>query len=242
MVRVLVNGAKGRMGQEVVKAVTADTELELCAECDIGDDLAVEIKRSRADVVVDFTTAQSGVLNTEIILGAGARPVIGTSGFKQAEVTRLQTLARQKRLGGVIAPNFAIGAVLMMKFAAEAAKYFPDAEILELHHQGKADSPSGTSIRTAEMIASARRETREPRDEVAIIPGARGAELNGVRIHSSRLPGYVAKQQVLFGAPGQTLTITHDSSHRESFMPGVCHACRTVVAASELHYGLENLL
>ncbi len=242
MIRVLVNGYKGKMGQEVVRAVKADPILELVGETDLGDDLAAMIKRSNAQVVVDFTTAQAGLKNTEIILQAGVSPVIGTSGFKEADVQKLRALAAEKHLGGVIAPNFAIGAVLMMRFAQEAAKYFPEAEILEIHHGGKADSPSGTAIRTAELIAAARETHPAGREEVAILPGARGADLNGVRIHSSRLSGYVAKQQVLFGGSGQTLTITHDSNHRESFMPGVCKACKEVVKRKELFYGLEHLL
>ncbi len=242
MVRVLVNGAKGKMGQEVVRAVDADPALTLVAQTDVGDDLTAVIKNSGAEVVVDFTTAHSGLKNTEIILAAGVRPVIGTSGFKEPDVKRLQALAAEKKLGGVIAPNFAIGAVLMMKFAQEAAKHMPDAEIIELHHDAKADSPSGTAVRTAEMIAASRAKKPEKRNELAIIPGARGAELDGVHIHSVRLSGFVAHQEVVFGGKGQTLRIRHDSNSRESFMPGVCLACREVMKRSELYYGLEYLL
>jgi len=242
MIRVLVNGAKGRMGKEAVQAVNQDTALELAGECDLGDNLAAAIRNTNADVVVDFTTAESGVKNTETILKSGARPVIGTSGFKEADVHSLQRLASELKIGGVIAPNFAIGAVLMMKFAREAAKYLPEVEIIELHHDGKADSPSGTAVKTAEMIAAARTEAKAAKADIAIIPGARGAELGGVRIHSVRLPGFVAHQEVIFGGKSQSLTIRHDSIHRESFMPGVCLACREVVNRDELYYGLEHLL
>ncbi len=242
MIRVLINGAKGRMGREVVRAVSEDEQLDLVGEADAGDDLAEAIRRSAASVVVDFTTAESGVRNTRIILESGVHPVIGTSGFKEHDVMELQHIAGKSRIGGVIAPNFAIGAVLMMKFARDAARYLPDVEIIELHHDGKADSPSGTAVKTAEMIAAARRSTGPRKEDIAIIPGARGAELDGIRIHSVRLPGFVAHQEVIFGGKSQSLTIRHDSIHRESFMPGVCLACREVVKRHELYYGLEHLL
>ena len=242
MVRVLVNGARGKMGQEVVKAANAEPGIVLAGESDIEDELEAAIVRSKAQVVVDFTTAGAGIRNLETIIRCGVHPVIGTSGFKQDEVSRLQRLAAEKKLGGVIAPNFAIGAVLMMKFAVDAAKYFPEVEIIETHHDAKADSPSGTAIRTAELIAAAREKPQKTLSEVGILPGARGAQLDGIHIHSIRLPGFVAKQQIVFGANGQTLTLTHDSNHRESFMPGVMLACKAVLDRSELFYGLEHLL
>ncbi len=242
MIKVLVNGAKGRMGQEVVAAIQADEELELAGETDVGDNLAQAIKQSKAKVVVDFTTASAGLTNAAAIIESGAHPVIGTSGFREEQVQELQTKAKARELGGLIAPNFAIGAVLMMKFAREAAKYLPNVEIIELHHDGKADSPSGTALRTAEMMAQARAKTPSSIKESFIIPGARGAELTGIHIHSIRLPGLVAHQQVIFGGLAQTLTIQHDSIHRKSFMPGVVLACKKVVGIKELVYGLENLL
>lgn len=242
MINVLVNGAKGRMGQQTVRAIEADPELKLVAETDVGDDFRRILKSSRAKVAVDFTAVEAGLQNTAIIIEAGVRPVIGTSGFTEAEVEHLKHLAAAQRLGGVIAPNFAIGAVLMMKFAAEAAKYLPQAEILETHHDKKTDSPSGTAIRTAELIAQARTARPPELPDKAVIPGARGAALNGVPIHSMRLSGVVAQQMVVFGGVGQTLTLEHNSINRESFMPGVCLACKRVVGISELVYGLENLL
>jgi 4-hydroxy-tetrahydrodipicolinate reductase len=231
------------MGQETVRAVQADPELELAGQTDLGDNLTTTIRDCKADVVVDFTTASAGLKNVETILAAGVRPVIGTSGFKENDVRHLQRLAAEKHLGGVIAPNFALGAVLMMKFAQEAAQYFPHVEIIELHHDAKADSPSGTAVRTAELIAAARGSAPAKKIEsVQILPGARGAELDAVHIHSVRLPGFVAQQRVIFGGTGQTLTLTHDSNHRESFMPGVCLACKKVMTRKELYYGLEHLL
>lgn len=243
MIKVLVNGAKGRMGQEVVKAVLADPDLELVGQIDSGDDLRTEIIKSKAAVVVDFTTATSGFKNTQIIIEAGASPVIGTSGFKDEDVKKLQAIAAEKKISGVIAPNFAIGAVLMMKFAQEAAKYLPHVEIIETHHDGKVDSPSGTAIKTAELIAQTRAKFQTKGiEDVALVPGARGAIHKNIHIHSVRLPGFVAHQEVIFGGTAQSLTIRHDSNHRESFMPGVCLACKEVGKHQQLYYGLEHLL
>jgi len=242
MIKVLVNGAKGRMGSEAVKAISNDSNLQLVGQCDVGDDLAALIKQSGAQVVVDLTAASAGFTNTQIILNAGACPVIGTSGFQVEQVNQLQALATQKRLGGLIAPNFSLGAVLMMKFAAEAAKYLPDAEIIEAHSPQKEESPSGTGIRTAELIAAARTKAAVVCSDKELLEGARGAELKGVKLHSIRLPGVVAQQTVFFGGLSETLKIEHNSQHRESFMPGICLACKEVVKRSELVYGLEYLM
>ena len=242
-IRVLVNGAKGRMGQEVVKAVTAASDLELVDQTDLGDDLIARIKASQAQAVVDFTTASVAFENTRKILEAGVHPVIGTSGLLAEQVAELQQLAEDKGIGGLIAPNFAIGAVLLMKYAQEAAKYLPDVEVIELHHNRKADAPSGTAVKTAQLIAEARQEIPKALvEEKELFEGARGSEVHGVRVHSLRLPGLVAHQEVICGGIGETLTIRHDSIHRESFMPGVCLACRKVIGTQQLFYGLEHLL
>ena len=242
-IRVLVNGAKGRMGQEVVKAVTAAVDLELVDQTDLGDDLIARIKASQAQAVVDFTTAAVAFENTRKILEAGVHPVVGTSGLLAEQVAELQQLAEDKGIGGLIAPNFAIGAVLLMKYAQDAAKYLPDVEVIELHHNRKADAPSGTAVKTAQLIAEARQEIPKALvEEKELFEGARGSEVHGVRVHSLRLPGLVAHQEVIFGGTGETLTIRHDSIHRESFMPGVCLACRKVIGTQQLFYGLEHLL
>lgn len=242
-IRVLVNGAKGRMGQEVVKAVTAAADLELVDQTDLGDDLIASIKASQAQAVVDFTTAAVAFENTRKILEAGVHPVVGTSGLLAEQVAELQQLAEDKGIGGLIAPNFAIGAVLLMKYAQDAAKYLPDVEVIELHHNRKADAPSGTAVKTAQLIAEARQEIPKALvEEKELFEGARGSEVHGVRVHSLRLPGLVAHQEVIFGGTGETLTIRHDSIHRESFMPGVCLACRKVIGTQQLFYGLEHLL
>ena len=241
--RVLVNGAKGRMGREAVRAVEADPELTVVAQTDLGDDLALAIGQSGAEVVVDFTTASAGFDNARTIIQAGARPVMGTSGFTAEQVAALDRLCAEKRLGGLIAPNFAIGAVLMMRFAAEAAKHFPHVEIIELHHDQKADAPSGTAIKTAEMIGQARPQAPPPKVvEQELAPGARGATRFPVRIHSVRLPGLVAHQEVILGGLGQTLTIRHDSLAREGFMPGVLLGIKAVMKLDHLVYGLDHLL
>ena len=242
-IRVLVNGAKGRMGQEVVKAVTAAADLELVDQTDLGDDLIARIKASQAQAVVDFTTAAVAFENTRKILEAGVHPVVGTSGLLAEQVAELQQLAEDKGIGGLIAPNFAIGAVLLMKYAQDAAKYLPNVEVIELHHNRKADAPSGTAVKTAQLIAEARQEIPKALvQEKELFEGARGSEVHGVRVHSLRLPGLVAHQEVIFGGTGETLTIRHDSIHRESFMPGVCLACRKVIGTQQLFYGLEHLL
>ena len=242
MVNVIVNGAKGRMGSEAVKAIKNDTQLTLVGECDFGDDLSQLIKSTNADVVVDLTAASAGFSNTQIILNAGACPVIGTSGFQLDQVKALQNLAQEKKLGGLIAPNFSVGAVLMMKFAEQAAKYLPDAEVIEAHSTQKEESPSGTALRTAELISAARLKSATVCSDKELLPGARGAELHQVKLHSIRLPGVVAQQTVFFGGLSETLKIEHNSQHRESFMPGICLACREVVKKSELFYGLEHLM
>ena len=242
-IRVLVNGAKGRMGQEVVKAVTAAADLELVDQTDLGDELIARIKASQAQAVVDFTTAAVAFENTRKILEAGVHPVVGTSGLLAEQVAELQQMAKDKDIGGLIAPNFAIGAVLLMKYAQDAAKYLPDVEVIELHHNRKADAPSGTAVKTAQLIAEARQEIPKALvEEKELFEGARGSEVHGVRVHSLRLPGLVAHQEVIFGGTGETLTIRHDSIHRESFMPGVCLACRKVIGTQQLFYGLEHLL
>ena len=243
LIRVIVNGSKGRMGLESVKAIKEDPTLDLVAQTDLNDNLSEIINQSRAQVVLDFTDAEVVMDVTLRIIEAGARPVIGTSGLLPQQVNELQTLCRKLKIGGLIAPNFAIGAVLMMKYSQDAAKYLPNAEVIELHHDGKLDAPSGTAIKTASLIAESRKSfSKKKSHEKEIIQGSRGGDTEGIRVHSIRLPGLIAHQEVIFGGKSQTLTIRHDSIHRESFMPGVCLACKKVVGLKELVYGLENLL
>lgn len=243
MIQVLVNGARGKMGSEAVRAVQAESDLELVAATDVEDSLVESIRQSGAQVVVDFTHPDSALANAEAILDAGARPVIGTTGFTPEQIESLVERSRKAGLGGVIAPNFAIGAILMMKFAADAARFLPDVEIIELHHNQKADAPSGTAVKTAEWILESRGQAQGVLvDETETISGARGAEMEGLRIHSVRLPGLVAHQEVLLGGKGQLLSLRHDALNRESFMPGVVMAIREVMERRELVYGLEHLM
>jgi len=242
MIKVLVNGANGRMGKEAVNAINNDNALSLVGEIDYKDDLAASISKFKPDVVVDFTAASAGFENTKTILNNGACPVIGTSGFLETQVQELQLLSKEKSLGGLIAPNFSVGAVLMMKFSAEAAKYLPDVEIIEAHSPQKEESPSGTGLRTAEMIAQSRTLAPQETSDKELFDGARGAQLHGVKLHSIRLPGVVAQQTVFFGGLSETLKIEHNSQHRESFMPGVVLACKKVIERNQLVYGLEHLM
>jgi len=240
-IRVIVNGAKGRMGGETVRAVSAAPDLRLVAQCDVGDDLAGAIRANAAEVVVDFTTASAAIANLEKILEAGAAAVVGTSGFGEAEVAKARYLCLTHGRPALIAPNFAPGAVLLAKFSAAAARHMPHVELLEAHHDRKEDAPSGTSLKVAAEIAAARRETpRAPESES--VPGVRGGVAQGVRIHSMRLPGVLARMECVFGGPGETLTIRHDTLTRESFMPGVLLAIRKVRGLTGLTYGLEHLL
>lgn len=246
-IRVLVNGAKGRMGSESVQAVLDAEGLELVGQADLGDNLAGEIEKSGAQVVVDFTIPSSAAENTAIILDSGACPVVGTTGFSPDEIGGLQEKAAAAGRGGVIAPNFAIGAVLLMKFAAQAARFLPDVEVIELHHDQKVDAPSGTALKTIEFIREALDESESTEgnqrpEEVETVSGARGGSYLGIPVHSIRLPGYVAHEEVLFGGTGQVLSIRHDSISRDSFMPGVILSIRKVVNLDRLYYGLDQIL
>ncbi len=260
VIRVAVSGAGGRMGREVVNAVlTAGDDIALvgaadpiyagktvneCMELDsqiiIAENLAEMFESVDADVVVDFTVPSIAMENIRTIMSNDAVPVVGTTGITQENIAEIRDIAAKNGKGAIIAANFAIGAVLMMKMSAEAAKYLPSVEIIELHHDKKLDSPSGTSIKTAEMINAARQKT-------APIPAgentyARGDIVSDVHIHSVRLPGLIAHQEIIFGGLGQTLTIRHDSFDRKSFMPGVILAIRKAQGLREVIYGLENII
>jgi 4-hydroxy-tetrahydrodipicolinate reductase len=244
-IRVGVLGARGRMGTEVCRAVDNAEDLELVAMVDQGDWLN-NIADAGADVVVDFTTPEIVMDHLHWCIEQGIHVVVGTTGFTESRYDRIrQWLSHHPTLGVIVAPNFGVGAVLMMAFAEKAARYFDSAEILELHHPNKVDAPSGTAQRTAELIAAARAEAGRPpmpdatRDEYI---GARGADVKGVHIHSVRASGLVAHQEVLFGAAGETLTIRHDSYDRSSFMPGVLLAVRSVRGRPGLTVGIGPLL
>jgi len=263
-IKVAVSGACGKMGQSVIKAVTAESDMQLVAAVDIvntGKDigeiaqnqacgvliensLEEAIKSKQVDVVVDFTNPDMVFENSKKILELGARPVIGTTGLSESQLENIKSLSKEKNLGALIAPNFAIGAVLMMIFSQKASQYFSNAEIIELHHNKKKDAPSGTAIKTALLMQQERKEFGADNcEEIELIKGSRGGvtEAN-IHVHSVRLPGFVAHQEVIFGANGQALTIRHDSFDRISFMPGVILSIRQVMKNNEFVYGLENIL
>lgn len=239
MIKVLINGASGKMGRVTVESIAQEADLELVAQTGHTDDLATAIQSSQADVVVDFTVPDTIFEQTQIIIAHRARPVIGTSGLTYDQVQTLQAQCREQSVGGVIAPNFSLGAVLMMRYAKDAAKHFPDAEIIEMHHQQKVDAPSGTAAKTAQMMAEARSSLADSQPHP---DRARGEHYQGVTIHSVRLPGLFAHQEVIFGGLGETLTIRHDGMDRKSMMPGVFLCCRKAMELDHLVYGLEEFL
>jgi 4-hydroxy-tetrahydrodipicolinate reductase len=263
VIRVLVCGAYGKMGREVLKAVHTDDQLQIVGAVDvksdfsdvgdligvgklgvmIGNDLQTIINETKPQVMVDFTRPESVMNNIRVALNSGVCPVVGTTGLSEENLTEVRELCTTTGVNALVSPNFSVGAILMMKLAQDAAKYFPYIEIIELHHDQKLDAPSGTALRTAELIAQKRGilEQGHP-DEVEKLQGARGANYAGIHIHSVRLPGYVAHQEVIFGGLGQTLVVRHDSISRESFMPGVVLACKKVLSISGLVCGLEQIM
>jgi 4-hydroxy-tetrahydrodipicolinate reductase len=262
MIKVYLAGARGRMGRMVADTIPRQPDMELVGAADIlgaGEELPLpagkaplrldaepETERLRelgTDVLVDFTNKQAAGKNAAAALRAGARPVIGATGLDEDALAELRRLSRETGIGVFIAPNFALGAVLMMKFAEQAAAYFPDVEIIEMHHDRKLDAPSGTALLTAERIARARRPKRQGHaEESEKLPGARGGDFEGMRIHAVRLPGLEAHQEVIFAGYGQSLLIRHDAYSRETYMPGVTLAVRKARELTDFVVGLENFL
>ena len=244
-IKVGVLGAKGRMGSETVKAINAAEDLQLVAQLDLGDSLDALVKNG-AEVVVDFTHPDAVMKNLEFAIKNGINVVVGTTGFDETKLEKIKNwLDANSKVGVLIAPNFGLGAVLMMQFAAKAARYFESVEIIELHHPEKADAPSGTAARTAELISEQRKAAKLPAlpDKTSTsLPGARGAKIGDIPIHSIRLRGLVAHQEVLLGVQGETLSIRHDSIDRSGFMPGVILAVREIGKHPGLTFGLEHLM
>ncbi|MBO8154973.1 MAG: 4-hydroxy-tetrahydrodipicolinate reductase [Bacillaceae bacterium] len=263
MIKIVVAGPRGKMGSEALRLIEKTDHFELVGAIDRKHD-GMKLKDIKGlppfdapvytsaeqalhelepDVLIDLTTPDAGYFHTRLAIENRVSPVVGTTGFSQEQLDLLAELAEEKEVGAIIAPNFAVGAVLMMQFAKWAAKYFPDVEIIEKHHDNKLDAPSGTAVKTAELIQEVREEKQQGHpDEKEILQGSRGANVKGMHIHSVRLPGLIAHQEVIFGGTGQTLTIRHDSYHRESFMTGVKLAVEEVGKLNGLVYGLENLL
>jgi 4-hydroxy-tetrahydrodipicolinate reductase len=262
LIRVLVHGALGRMGQEVLRAVAGDGELELVGGVDItakeGTTIALEGGRKipvqpkldaalaeyRPQVLVDFTVAEATRSMAPIAVQHGVHMVIGTTGLTPDDIKEVESLCQRHGVGAVVAPNFSLGAVILIHLAKVAAPFFDWAEIIELHHEGKLDAPSGTAIATARAMAQARKGKGFQRNvpKIETIPSTRSGQQDGVTIHSVRLPGLMAHQEVIFGAQGQTLVLRHDTINRECYMPGVLLAIKSVVKGRGLIYGLDKLL
>lgn len=248
MIKVAVCGAFGKMGQEVCHAVEASQDMELAAKIDIAGDVYKTIeeayKSTPFDVVIDFTQPKAIYENAKYCLNNKIKIVIGTTGLKDDEIKTLKELSEQNKTGCLIAPNFSTGAVLMMMFSQMAAKYFDNAEIIELHHNQKKDAPSGTAIKTALMMSEAKATFKKGNcPETETIEGARGGtSYSDIQIHSVRMPGYIASQEVIFGSSGQIFKIRHDSMDRKCYMDGVLLAVRHVAAENDFIYGLENIL
>jgi len=273
--KVIISGALGKMGKEAVKAVYRDPETEIAGAVDLiseGEDVGTLALGSKvgaslsrdlegllstieADVVVDFTTPTSVMNNLYTCLKNKVPPVVGTTGLTDADFQQVEAWTDKFQTGAIIVPNFALGAVLMMKFARIASRFFKDAEIIELHHDGKVDAPSGTALKTAQQIHEIREglqdgtneesilgESKGKQEEIEKLPGARGGNYQGINVHSVRLPGLVAHQEVIFGGEGQTLTIRHDSLDRVSFMPGLLLAVKKAPQVKGMVYGLEHLM
>jgi 4-hydroxy-tetrahydrodipicolinate reductase len=259
--RVVVNGALGRVGQVVARAVLADPELRLVGAVEekvpqpylpapespdlipFSSDLGSLIERACPDVVVDFTRAQVAMEAARIALPLKVSMVIGTTGLSQADLDEIRGLCEKHETSAIVAPNFSLGAVLLMHLAKTASRFFENAEIVEMHHDKKLDAPSGTAMATARLMAEARGSRfKYPPTEKEVLAGARGGELSGIAIHSVRMPGIMASQEVLFGGQGQTLLLRHDATSRESYVPGVVLAVKEVVKRSGLVLGLDQLL
>jgi 4-hydroxy-tetrahydrodipicolinate reductase len=233
------------MGAEVVKAVNSASDLELVASIDQNDDFNI-VKNSGAQVAVDFTTPDVVMKNIELLISAGISPVVGTTGFSDERINSVKKMLDAKSgVSARLVPNFSIGAILMMRFAKAATKFYDSAEIIEYHHPNKIDAPSGTAIRTAQIIAEERQLnnlSKNPDATASVIPGARGSKIEGIPVHAVRMQGLVAHQEVVFGSMGETLTIRHDSFDRESFMPGVLLAIRNISKKPGLTIGIDDLI
>lgn len=222
-ITVIINGANGKMGSVAVNAIANEKDLQLIAKTTRGDDLFKIIKNHHPDVVIDFTEPNAAFKNTQIIIEAGSRPVIGTTGFTEKDIQGIEKICKDEKRGAIIAPNFSIGAILMMRYAQDAAKYFPTVEIIEYHHSTKKDKPSGTAKKTVELM----------KDNVKI---------RDIPIHSVRLPGIFAEQQVIFGGLGETFVIQDRAIDRSAMMPGLFLCCRKIMTLDRLVYGIENLI
>jgi 4-hydroxy-tetrahydrodipicolinate reductase len=242
--RVAVAGYRGKVGSVLVSAFQQEPDIEYVGGVGRGDDLAQFLHEKRPRAFVDFTRPADALHHALAAVAAGASPVIGTTGLQPPDIDKIETACKDKRLGGMVAPNFAVGAVVMMHLAEVAAPHFDAAEIIELHHAAKLDAPSGTALTTARRLAGKRgdRKFSHRKPEKETLAGTRGGEEGNVAVHSVRLPGFVADQEVIFGLPGQTLTIAHRTTSREAYVPGVLLAIHAVVSSARFYRGLDDLL
>lgn len=242
--KVAVAGYRGKVGSVLAAAFQNEPDIEYVGGVTRGDDLAAFLHEKRPRALVDFTKPDQAMHNALAAIASGASPVVGTTGLSSSDLDKLETACHEKKIGGIVAPNFAVGAVVMMHLADIAAPHFDAAEVIELHHAGKLDAPSGTALSTARRLAA--RRTDKPfahrKAEKETLAGTRGGEEGGVAVHSVRLPGFVADQEVIFGLPGQTLTIAHRTTSREAYVPGVLIAIRRVTAEPRFYRGLDELL
>ncbi|MDJ0523606.1 MAG: 4-hydroxy-tetrahydrodipicolinate reductase [Planctomycetota bacterium] len=236
-IRIVFAGSEGRMGRALLPGLHAAEGVAVVGEADVGDDLAQMIADTRAEVVVDFTTPAAAMPNARTVLAAGAHGVIGTTGFSAADLDALEAEAEAAGCGLLIAPNFSLGMILLQRFSEEAARHFPRVEIIETHHEGKLDAPSGTALRTAERLAAAGAESGPASNDIA-----RGEDVSGVRVHSRRLPGIQAQQDVLFASESETLTLSHHALSRSCYLAGVLAAVRGIRGRRGLLRGLEPIL
>jgi 4-hydroxy-tetrahydrodipicolinate reductase len=243
-IRVAIAGYRGKVGSVLAAALQSDPGVDYVGGVSRGDDLAAFLRQKRPRALVDFTRPSEALHNALAAIAAGASPVVGTTGLSATEVDKIETACRDKKLGGIVAPNFAVGAVLMMHLADIAAPHFEAVEVIEMHHAAKLDAPSGTALATARRLAARRAGApfahRKPEKET--LAGTRGGEEGNVAVHSVRLPGFVADQEVIFGLPGQTLTIAHRTTSREAYVPGVLLAIRKVTTEARFYRALDELL
>lgn len=239
---VIINGASGKMGALACQTIQEHPDFELVAALGRHDNLGQVIDQTKAKIVIDLTRADCAFKNASTIIAHHAHPVIGTTGLTDEEIQTLQQACEAQQLGGIIAPNFSINVALMIHCAALCSKFQSEVEIVETHHQKKLDSPSGTALKTADVIAKARVQPKNHLENKSSFPGARGAAYQDINIHSLRLPGVVAKQDIIFGNTGETLTISHECIDRSAYMPGLILACQNVQNLKTMYYGLENLI
>ena len=243
-IRVAVAGHRGKVGSVLAAAFENEPDIEYVGGVTRGDDLAAFLHAKRPRAFVDFTKPAEAMHNALAAVAAGASPIVGTTGLSTADIDKLETACKAKNVGGIVAPNFAVGAVLMMHLADIAAPHFDAAEVIELHHAGKLDAPSGTALSTARRLSARRKDKpfSHRKAEKETLAGTRGGEEGGVAVHSVRLPGFVADQEVIFGLPGQTLTIAHRTTSREAYVPGVVLAIRKVTTEPRFYRRLDDLL